>query len=83
MKYNVEYSKNAEKQIEKLPKLAKKRIFAVVERVRIRPTRFFEKLVGTDSYKLRVGDYRIIADIHNDILCILIVKIKHRKNVYK
>lgn len=36
-----------------------------------------------DFHKVRVGDYRIIYEIHSDILIILVVKIGHRKDVYK
>jgi mRNA interferase RelE/StbE len=40
------------------------------------------KLVGDPGYKLRVGDYRVIMDIDNKILRILILKIGRRKNIY-
>ena len=39
--------------------------------------------VRNDFHKVRVGDYRIIYEIHSDILIILVVKIGHRKDVYK
>lgn len=42
------------------------------------------KMKGDNSFhKIRSGDYRIIYEIHNDTLIILVVKIGHRKDVYK
>lgn len=42
------------------------------------------KMKGSNSFhKIRCGDYRIIYEIHNDRLVILVVKIGHRKDVYK
>lgn len=44
----------------------------------IRPESYVSKLVGDPGYKLRVGDYRIIIDIDNNNLLILVIKIAHR-----
>ena len=42
------------------------------------------KMKGKNSFhKIRSGDYRIIYEIHGDKLVLLIVKVGHRKNVYK
>ena len=43
-----------------------------------------EKLAGPDDfYRIRVGDYRIIYQIQDDVLMILVVKIGHRREVYR
>lgn len=47
------------------------------------PYRFFERLKGRKDYKLRVGDYRIIADINKTEKKIEVTLIGHRKNIYK
>lgn len=47
-----------------------------------RPTNS-RKLVGKESYRIRVGDYRILYDIEDDVLVILVVKIAHRREVYR
>ncbi|MFH1589873.1 MAG: type II toxin-antitoxin system RelE/ParE family toxin [archaeon] len=83
MSYTVELSDLAKKQLAKLPKEIRKRIISVIERSRIRPEAYFEKLVGEKSYKLRAGDYRIIADIYRKELFILVIKVGHRKKIYK
>jgi len=41
------------------------------------------KLVGDPGYRLRVGDYRVILDIDEGNLIILVIKIAHRKKIYK
>jgi len=51
----------------------------VVLDTKINPFHYFERLAGRNEYKLRVGDYRVIAEIGDNIHIILI---GHRKNVY-
>lgn len=80
--YEINYSKSAVKFLKKLPKKNQTHIISVIERARIRPEKYFERLVGLKTYKLRAGEYRIIADISNNQLSILVVKIGHRKDIY-
>jgi mRNA interferase RelE/StbE len=42
-----------------------------------------KKLVGRDSYRLRVSDYRIVYSIHENILTVKIISIGHRSEIYK
>jgi mRNA interferase RelE/StbE len=42
-----------------------------------------KKLVGRDSYRLRVSDYRIVYSIHENILTVKIISIGHRREIYK
>ena len=57
--YSIEFSETAEKQICKLEKETRDRIFSALERIRIRPYPFVKKLVGNPYFRLRVGDYRV------------------------
>lgn len=81
--YSIEFSDLAKKQFSKLPRDIKKRIASSLERIKIRPEHYIEKLVGELGYKLRVGDYRIIIDVDRNKLLILVIKIGHRRNIYK
>ncbi|MGM0366523.1 MAG: type II toxin-antitoxin system RelE family toxin [Actinomycetota bacterium] len=81
--YEVIFSHKAKKQLYKLEKNLQERIIAALERIRIRPQAYTTKLVSDPGYKLRVGDYRIIMDIDNNDLLILIIKIGHRRDIYK
>jgi len=81
--YEVIFTHKAEKQLESLPKNIQARILTALKRIRIRPEAYVTKLVGYPSYRLRVGDYRIIMDIDKGKLIILIIKVGHRRNIYK
>lgn len=83
MTYDVIFSENAKKQFQKLEHSVQKRIIAATERIRIRPESYISKLVGDPGYKYRVGDYRIILDLDNENLYILVIKVGHRKNIYE
>ena len=77
------YSPSASKQLEKLEHNIKNRIIIALERLRIRPESCdIKKLVGMQGYRFRVGDYRIIFDMKNERLAILILQIGHRRNIY-
>jgi mRNA interferase RelE/StbE len=82
MTYEIVFSDKALNQLKKLEKMVQERIIAVLERIRVRPETYVTKLVGDPGYKLRVGDYRVIMDIDNKIIRILILKVGHRKNIY-
>jgi mRNA interferase RelE/StbE len=81
--YELQFTHYAQKQFLKLPQDIQKRIKGALERARILPQRHFERLVDDSAYKLRVGDYRIIAEIYADRLVIIVIEIGHRRNIYK
>lgn len=80
--YEILFHKNAQKQIDKLPKEIQIRILSVLERIKISPHSYVKRLVNTPYFRVRVGDYRIILDIQNEKLIIFIVELGHRKNIY-
>jgi mRNA interferase RelE/StbE len=82
MTYDIIFSDRAFRELKKLEKNVQERIISVLERIRIRPSAYVTKLVGEPGYKLRVGDYRIIMDIDNKRLIILVLKVGLRKNIY-
>ncbi len=81
--YFVEFSKESLKQLKKLPKFTNNRIISTIKRIRIRPVSHVKKIVGSKYFRLRVGDYRVIMDIIDNKLVIMVIDIKHRKNIYK
>jgi len=43
-----------------------------------------KKLMGSDhTYHIRIGDYRVVYDIHDDTLIVLVVRMRHRRDVYR
>jgi mRNA interferase RelE/StbE len=85
MKYSVEFRPAVLKSIRNLPlkdiRRIKKKIDNLAENL---PDPATTKMKGNNSFhKVRSGDYRIIYEIHDDRLVILVLKIGHRKDVYK
>ena len=81
--FDIVFSDKALKQLKKLDKQIQKRVINALERIRIRPETYLTKLVGDPGYKIRVGDYRVIIDLDKGKLMILVIKVGHRRNVYK
>ncbi|MDE1851117.1 MAG: type II toxin-antitoxin system RelE/ParE family toxin [Candidatus Micrarchaeota archaeon] len=82
MAYSLEYSAEAVMQLEKIDKSIAKRILKKLDGTVGNPNNFFRQLTGRPEYKLRVGDYRIIANIDDQNKKILIRTLGHRKNIY-
>ncbi len=83
MDYRIIWSIQASKQMERLDRSVAKRIHEKVGQLYQNPERYVEKLVRYPYYRLRVGDYRVILDIQNEMIRILILKVGHRSNVYE
>ena len=83
MTYEILFSDKAFKQLKKLDRPVQERIIATLERIRIRPEAHVTRLVGDPGYRLRIADYRVILDIDKERLLILVLKVGHRKRIYK
>lgn len=81
--YNILFDKHAIDFLTKLPKDISKRIYFKILSTKQHPFHYFERLEGRSDYKLRIGDYRAIADIDQTKSVIMITLIGHRKNVYR
>ena len=85
MKYRVEVKKSAAKELKKLSKPDQKRISRAIDNLAENlPNPETTKMKGNNPFhKIRVGDYRIVYEIQDEILLILVLKISHRKDVYR
>ena len=88
MKYSVEYTLQAVKQLKKLDGYTRKLILSWIEKnlMNCADPRLHGKGLTADrtgQWRYRVGDYRLIAEIQDDKVLILIVEIGHRKEVYR
>jgi mRNA interferase RelE/StbE len=81
--YSVIYDDEALQNLEKLEKKIRKRIFEKIYSIKENPVHYFHRLTARDEFKLRVGDYRVIADINEQTKRISILFVDHRKNVYQ
>jgi mRNA interferase RelE/StbE len=76
---DVLYTEEAENDIKRLPKELQRRIYEKIMVASENPYHYFVRLTDRPDYKLRIGDYRAIADIEDKII---ILVIRHRKKVY-
>ena len=84
MAYRVEFTAGAARQLRRLPESVLARIGPHINSLASNPHPVGSKrLKGTVGYRLRVGDYRILYEIHDEILVILIVRVGHRREVYR
>ena len=81
--FEVEYSEESLFQLKGLDIPVAKRIIRKVESTRSDPHRLFVRLVGRTEYKLRVGDYLVIADIEENRRVIVVRSLGHRRRIYK
>jgi mRNA interferase RelE/StbE len=85
MTYAIKFRPSVEKNLRTLPRKElikiKRKLEALAENL---PDQAITKMKGNNEFhKIRAGDYRIIYEIHDDTLVILVAKIGHRKDIYK
>ena len=82
--YKVEIKRSAAKELEQLPPKDRARVATRIQSLRFDPRPpGVEKLSGQERYRLRQGDYRILYEIHDELVVVIVVKIGHRRNVYR
>ena len=84
-KYKIEISRTAEKQLKKLSKDDQKRVVAAILDLAENPLpKGSRKLTGfEDVYRIRVGHFRILYSCVARTLIVIVLKIGHRKDVYR
>ena len=82
--YNIFFKKSVWKDFESIPKKDLKKIMKAIESLGKDPRPSgCRKLSAQERYRLRQGRYRIIYSIQDDALTIWIVKVGHRKDIYR
>ncbi|MBW1768468.1 MAG: type II toxin-antitoxin system RelE/ParE family toxin [Deltaproteobacteria bacterium] len=82
--YKIFFKKSVWKDFESIPKKDLKRILERIESLGENPRLpGCKKLDAQERYRLRQGRYRILYSIQDDVLTVWIVKVGHRKNVYR
>ena len=84
--WKVVYKRSVKKDLEKIPKKIKSLIKQTIEeRLQVNPVRFGTPLKQNlkGLMKLRVGNYRIIYSVEKKTVIVFVIKIGHRKEVYK
>jgi mRNA interferase RelE/StbE len=83
--YSIQFKPQALRQLEKLPRDAQKRLAAKIEALcddTFPPG--CKKMEGLDdAWRIRAGDYRVVYQVHRGVLLILVLTVRHRKDVYR
>lgn len=85
MAYRIEFSKQAEKQFEDLPQQIQQRLQPRIDTLALEPRPpGVKKLKRSENqYRIRVGDYRIVYEVQDVILLVILLRIGHRSEVYR
>ena len=82
--YKIIISRIAQKQLDKLQDNIAERFIEAIYTLADNPRPFgYKKLKGRESHRIRVGDYRVIYEIFDDVLIINVIAIGDRKDIYK
>lgn len=83
--YEIIIKPSAEKEMDRLPSRIRQRIIAALEELSAEPRPSgCAKLHGPDDlWRIRVGQYRVVYAIQDEALMVLVVRVAHRKDVYR
>ncbi len=83
--YQVLFDKPASKQLAKLPKKAYEKVKKSIEELaeNPRPVGCLKLKGNGEAYRIRIGDFRVIYEIEDDVLVVVVVSVGDRKEVYR
>lgn len=85
MQYSISYVPSAAKVLRKLDKPTARRLLDAIGALPIdpRPAGCIQLKGGDGELRIRVGDYRIVYDVQDDELVVLVLRVGHRREVYR
>ena len=84
MKWRIVFRKSVAKDLKRIPQVDIQRILGAINSLADDPRRAgAEKLSGQERYRVRQGRYRILYEIIEDEVVIVVVKVGHRRDVYR
>ncbi|MDA8082774.1 MAG: type II toxin-antitoxin system RelE/ParE family toxin [Nitrospiraceae bacterium] len=83
--YRIAVKKSAKKEIDELPDHQFLKVDKAILALRENPYPYpqAKKLKGTDNFRLRVGDFRIVYSVDEDEKIVTVYRIRHRRDVYR
>ena len=84
MSYRVVIERRAQRELDGLPTTIRQRLDAAIARLANdpRPAGCL-KLHGEDAWRIRVGAYRVVYEIQDDQLIVTVIRLGHRRDVYR
>jgi mRNA interferase RelE/StbE len=83
-RYRLVFRKSVAKDLRRLPKKDVSRVLKCVRRLAEDPRGpGSEKLSGEERYRVRVGAYRVVYEIKDDALIVVVVTVAHRRDIYR
>lgn len=83
MNWQVKWTDNATRKLEKFNFEVRQRILKKVEASSRDPYLYSKKMIGAELWIIRAGDYRVIFAMENKMMVILIVDVDHRSRIYQ
>lgn len=84
MRYRVILPKSVQKELDRLPDEVAQRILARLTELEVNPRPAdVKKLKGRSAWRIRVGDYRVIYEIQDRALQIIVITVGHRREIYR
>jgi len=84
LRYRIQIKASAAKALEGLPKQHQRRVGKAIDALAADPRpEGVKKLHADEGWRIRVGDYRIIYTIDDGVLVVCIIRIGHRRDIYK
>ncbi len=84
--WSVTYTADAIKVLSRMDQVVARRIRSKILALALNPTapnNSVKKLVGIEGYRLRIGDWRVIFTLKHQTLTVIVVRVGHRREVYK
>lgn len=85
MTWRVEFDRKARKALSTFPRTTQERIVSALAQLARDPhwARQVKQLSGRDEFRLRVGDYRVLYTLEEDLLIVHVVDVAHRREAYR
>jgi mRNA interferase RelE/StbE len=82
--YSVQIKKSAAKELETVPKKDREKLVAKIQKLAENPCPLgSEKLAGDDKYRIRHGVYRVLYEVDDATIVVVVVRIAHRREAYR
>lgn len=84
MEYEIFIERRVYKILEKIPKIDRNKIILAIEHLAINPRPVgAKKLTGREGWRIRIGIYRVIYEVEDQICRVLVLDVGHRKEIYR